>query len=116
MQGTITGKVCAFQYLSITGTTGRPHTPTARGCYIGQATTSYTTIELCSNPLYQSFIDFTVPNSDYEGRLLYNYPTDEFRFHAASSSTARMTLTGTTLTLVGDIKANNFEANGNVLN
>ncbi|MFM7988124.1 MAG: hypothetical protein ACKPKO_53310 [Candidatus Fonsibacter sp.] len=71
---TITGEVGAFQSLSITGTTGRPQTPTVQGCYIGQATTGYTAIELCSNPIYQSFIDFTVPNSDYKGRLLYNYP------------------------------------------
>ncbi|MFM7988125.1 MAG: hypothetical protein ACKPKO_53315 [Candidatus Fonsibacter sp.] len=37
------------------------------------------------------------------------------RFHAASSSTARMTLTDTALTVVGNIKANKFVANGSSL-
>ena len=64
---------------------------------MGQATTSYTTIEICSNPSYQSHIDFTVPNSKFKGRLLYDFPTNEFRFNVNSSATSRMVLTDTTL-------------------
>ena len=53
--GTITGKT-----LAITGTSGRPQIPTAQGCYIGQASSGYTAIELVSGvgTTYQTYIFF----------------------------------------------------------
>jgi hypothetical protein len=116
VQGAVVGKAGSFQSLAITGTSLRPEAPTTQGCYIGQATNGYTAIEICSDPLYQSRIDFTVPNSNYKGRLLYDFPTNEFRFNVNSSSTSRMVLTDTSLTVAGDVKANNFIANSGSLN
>ncbi|MFM7982849.1 MAG: hypothetical protein ACKPKO_26355 [Candidatus Fonsibacter sp.] len=56
---TITGRS-----LAITGTSGSLQTPTSQGCYIGQASSGYTAIELVSGvgTSYQSYIDFTEPN------------------------------------------------------
>jgi hypothetical protein len=116
VQGAVVGKAGSFQSLAITGTSLRPENPTTQGCYIGQATTGYTGIEICSDPLYQSRIDFTVPNSNFKGRLLYDFPTNEFRFNVNSSSTSRMVLTDTSLTVAGDVRANNFIANSGSLN
>ncbi|MFM7989830.1 MAG: hypothetical protein ACKPKO_62000, partial [Candidatus Fonsibacter sp.] len=44
----ITCRSGSFQNLTVTGTSGRPQTPTAQGCYIGQASLGYTAIELVS--------------------------------------------------------------------
>ena len=73
INGTVVGKSGSFQSLAITGTYLRPEAPTTQGCYIGQATNGYTAIELCSNPQFQSHIDFTVPSSKFKGRLLYDF-------------------------------------------
>ena len=57
VQGSVVGKSGSFHSLAITGSYLRPEAPTTQGCYMGQATNGYTTIELCSNPLFQSHID-----------------------------------------------------------
>ena len=116
VQGAVVGKAGSFQSLAITGTSLRPESPTTQGCYIGQATNGYTAIEICSNPSFQSHIDFTVPNSNFKGRLLYDFPTNEMRFNVNASTTSRMVLTDTSLTVAGDVKANNFIANSGSLN
>ncbi|MFM7981123.1 MAG: hypothetical protein ACKPKO_17575, partial [Candidatus Fonsibacter sp.] len=51
--GTMTGRS-----LAITGANGIPHTPTTQGCYIGQASSGCTAIELVSGvgTTYQTYI------------------------------------------------------------
>ncbi|MFM7990458.1 MAG: hypothetical protein ACKPKO_65185, partial [Candidatus Fonsibacter sp.] len=67
---TITGR-----NLAITGISGRPQIPTAQGCYIGQASSGHTVIELVSGvgTTYQTYIDFTEPNVCVRGRFLHEW-------------------------------------------
>ena len=60
--GNITGKTGLF-----TGT-GKPIAPTAAGVYIGLDTTTAGGIEICSST--QQYIDFTIPSSDFKGRMI----------------------------------------------
>ncbi|MFM7986452.1 MAG: hypothetical protein ACKPKO_44785, partial [Candidatus Fonsibacter sp.] len=65
--------------LAITGTSGRPQIPTAQGCYIGQASSGYTAIELVYGvgTTYQTYIDFTEPNVGCRGRVIYTNGTND---------------------------------------
>jgi len=101
----------SFNTLSITGTTLRPSIPTSIGCYIGQAADNDTAIELCSLSANKSYIDFTQPNTDFKGRIIYNNTDNDLKFHVNSNTTARMVLNDTSLTVEGDMKANSFVAN-----
>ncbi|MFM7986876.1 MAG: hypothetical protein ACKPKO_46935 [Candidatus Fonsibacter sp.] len=56
-------------------------------------------------------IEFTSPGSNFKGRINYNNTDNGLNFHVNSNSTARMVLNYTSLTVAGDIKANNFVAN-----
>ncbi|MFM7982042.1 MAG: hypothetical protein ACKPKO_22255 [Candidatus Fonsibacter sp.] len=58
--------------LAIAGTSGRPQIPTAQGCYIGQASSGYTAIELVFGvgTSYQTYIDFTEPTVCFKGRII----------------------------------------------
>ncbi|MFM7988179.1 MAG: hypothetical protein ACKPKO_53590, partial [Candidatus Fonsibacter sp.] len=96
--GTITGRS-----LAITGTVGRPQIPTAQGCYIGQASTGYTAIELVSGvgTTYQTYIDFTELNVDFRGRIIYTNATNDFQLCTNSMSTAKMTLNSSGLSVGG---------------
>jgi hypothetical protein len=61
--GNINGKTGSF-----TGT-GKPLAPTAAGVYIGlDGTSSAGGIEICSS--FLQYIDFTVVNSDFKGRMI----------------------------------------------
>jgi len=111
IQGSVSGVYGSFNTLSITGTTLRPSIPTSIGCYIGQAADNDTAIELCSLSANKSYIDFTQPNTDFKGRIIYNNTDNVLKFHVNSNNTARMILNDTSLTVAGDIKANNFVAN-----
>ncbi|MFM7827462.1 MAG: hypothetical protein ACKO82_07620, partial [Acidimicrobiaceae bacterium] len=96
--GTITGR-----NLAITGTSGRPQTPTAQGCYIGQSSVGYTAIELVSavGTTFQTYIDFTEPNVDFKGRIIYSNGANDFQFYINSVTTAKMTLNSSGLSLGG---------------
>ncbi|MFM7980932.1 MAG: hypothetical protein ACKPKO_16595 [Candidatus Fonsibacter sp.] len=96
--GTITGKT-----LAITRTSGRPQIPTAQGCYIGQASSGYTAIELVSGvgTSYQTYINFTEPNLDFRGRIIYSNGTNDCQFCINSVSTANMTLNSSGLSVGG---------------
>ncbi|MFM7982788.1 MAG: hypothetical protein ACKPKO_26040, partial [Candidatus Fonsibacter sp.] len=96
--GTLTGRS-----LVTTGTIGRPQIPTAQGCYISQASSGYTAIELVSGvgTTYQTYIDFTEPNIDFRGRIIYTNGTNDFQFCINSVSTAKMALNSSGLSVGG---------------
>ena len=50
-----------------------------------------------------------------KGMISYDHPTDELRFNINSNATSRMVLTVTTLTVAGDVMANNLIANSGSL-
>ena len=62
-------------------------------------------IEIVSN--YRQWIDFTTPNNNVRGRMMYEYfsPTNpgEFRWNIQGSATAKMTLNTTGLTVNGTV-------------
>jgi hypothetical protein len=91
--GNITGKTGLF-----TGT-GKPTAPTAAGVYIGLDNTSAGGIEICSS--FLQYIDFTVPSSDFKGRMVYNNNDSSFAWHVGGSGTAKMTLNATALYVGG---------------
>ena len=99
LQGTVSGKNGSFQTLSITGTPKMAQ-PTDPGVYIGLDSTSAGGIEICASSL--QYIDFTIPLTDYKGRILYGSGSNEFKFAVASSS-VKATLNTTGLTVVGTI-------------
>ncbi|MFM7984473.1 MAG: hypothetical protein ACKPKO_34625, partial [Candidatus Fonsibacter sp.] len=107
--GTITGKT-----LAITGTSGRPQIPTAQGCYIGSTSVGYTAIELVSGvgTTYQTYIDFTEPNVDFRGRIIYTNATNDCQFFVNSNATARMALNDTSLTVACNIFGNTVSCTG----
>ena len=74
----------------------------------------YATLELLAT--YGSYIDFTIANHNFKGRILYSNSTNELKFHVNSNPTARKELNDTSLTVARDMKANNFVANGSSLN
>ncbi|MFM7989696.1 MAG: hypothetical protein ACKPKO_61325, partial [Candidatus Fonsibacter sp.] len=96
--GTITGRS-----LAVTGTTGRLQIPTAQGCYIGQASSGYTAIELVSGvgTTYQTYVDVTEPNVYFRGRIIYRNGTNDFQFCINSVSTVNITLNSSGLSVDG---------------
>ncbi|MFM7988474.1 MAG: hypothetical protein ACKPKO_55095, partial [Candidatus Fonsibacter sp.] len=99
---------------AITGTSGRPQTPTAQGCYIGQASSGYTAIELVSGvgTTFQTYINFTEPHVDFKGRIIYTNGTNDFQFLVNANDTARMTLNDTSLTVAGNSIGNTVSCTG----
>ncbi|MFM7988139.1 MAG: hypothetical protein ACKPKO_53385, partial [Candidatus Fonsibacter sp.] len=94
LQGTVTGRNGAFQYLAVTGgAASKPFTPPVAGVFMGLDSGSTAAgIEICASSL--QYIDFTSPNVDYKGRIIYGWSND-FRFQINSDATARMTLNST---------------------
>ena len=96
--GTITGRT-----LAITGTSGIHQITTAQCCYIGQASSGYTAIELVSGvgTTYQTYIDVTEPNVGFRRRIIYTNGTNDFQFCLNCVSTAKMTLHSSGLSVGG---------------
>ncbi|MFM7982807.1 MAG: hypothetical protein ACKPKO_26135, partial [Candidatus Fonsibacter sp.] len=71
-------------------------------------------IELVSGvgTTYQTYIDFTEPNVDFIGRIIYTIATKDFQFLVNSNATARMTLNDTSLTVAGNIIGNTVSCTG----
>ena len=57
-------------------------TPTAAGVHLGMDTVNYANIELCVNSagFGASYIDFTAPNYDYRGRVIYFHDNELLAF------------------------------------
>ena len=91
--GSINGKHGPF-----TGT-GQPLAPTAAGVYFGLDTAAAAGIEICSSSM--QFIDFTIPSSDYKGRMIYNNTDSSFNWFVGGPATTKMTLNPTALYLGG---------------
>lgn len=64
--------------LHITGQ--RATTPTQLGLHAGEGGTDNYGMEICSSATGDSVIDFTVPNQNRKGRILYDNVTEEFKF------------------------------------
>ena len=97
--GTVSGKIGAFQILSCAGTSGQPTAPTVAGLNVGMDAMAGGGINIWSTQV--QYIDFIAPCSDYRGRMLYEYivslATDEFRWYVAangSNSNMRLTASG----------------------
>ena len=70
-------------------------TPTTKGIHIGMNNALQANIELCSaSTSYNSNIDFTVPNSDNKGRILYSHNENSMRFSTNSGERMRITSAG----------------------
>ena len=84
---------------SINGTTGtftgigKPTDPTVKGVYMGLDTTAAAGIVMCSSSM--QYIDFTIPSSDYKGRMIYNNTDSHFKWFVGGSTTTKMTLNPT---------------------
>jgi hypothetical protein len=65
-------------YMAVTGTTGRPTTPTVQGCFIGGQSGGHTAIELTASAGALLYIEFNQPNADFKGRFMYNNTNNDF--------------------------------------
>ncbi|MFM7985287.1 MAG: hypothetical protein ACKPKO_38810, partial [Candidatus Fonsibacter sp.] len=50
---------------------------------------------------FQTYIDFTEPNVDFKGRIIYSNGANDFQFCINSVSTAKMTLNSSGLSVGG---------------
>jgi Chaperone of endosialidase len=72
----------------------RNNNPSVKGIHIGEGGTNDYAIEICAaNSSSSSYIDFTYPNRDFSGRILYGHSNNEMLFFTDSS--LRMVLSGT---------------------
>ena len=63
----------------------RNNTPTTKGIHLGKNGNDYA-IEICaSGNTNASFIDFTIPNNDRRGRMIYTHTDDNFIFYTANN-------------------------------
>ena len=62
------------------------------GVLIGKEATGNCSIEIVSNTGGISYIDFSVPNSDFQGRILFNNSSNVMTFHSSANTAARMTI------------------------
>jgi len=70
-------------------------TPTTKGIHIGMNNGLQANIELCSaSTSYNSNIDFTVPNSDNKGRILYSHNENNMRFSTNNTEQMRILSSG----------------------
>ena len=97
--GTVSGKIGAFQILSCAGTSGQPTAPTVAGLNVGMDAMAGGGVNIWSTQV--QYFDFIALCSDYRGRMLYEYivslATDEFRWYVAangSNSNMRLTASG----------------------
>ena len=85
--GTVSGKIGAFQILSCAGTSGQPTAPTVAGLNVGMDAMAGGGVNIWSTQV--QYFDFIAPCSDYRGRMLYEYivslATDEFRWYVAAN-------------------------------
>ena len=64
----------------------RNNTPTTKGIHLGQGGTDDYAIEICAGgSTKNSYIDFTIPNNDRRGRMIYTHTDDNFIFYTGSS-------------------------------
>ena len=89
--GTISGAtITSTGYLAATGFT-RPRAPTVVGCNLGcDSAGQYAALELCA--VTSAYIDCTIANTDWNGRILYTFSTAAFAWCIGSTWTAKMTL------------------------
>lgn len=90
----------------------RNNNPSIKGIHIGEGGTNDYAIEICAaNSSSSSYIDFTYPNRDFSGRILYGHPNNEMLFFTDSS--LRMILSGTgALSLTNTIDATSSTSGG----
>ncbi|MFM7979770.1 MAG: hypothetical protein ACKPKO_10680, partial [Candidatus Fonsibacter sp.] len=88
-----------FQSLAATGSTTKPTIPAVAGVYIGMESTTLASIEICASQF--QYIDFTSPRVDFKGRIIYGIGPNDFQFLINSSSTAKMTLNSSGLSVGG---------------
>ena len=67
--------------------------------YIGLDNTAAAGIELCSSSM--QYIDFTIPSSDYQVRMIFNNTDSSFNCFVGGSATTHMTLSTTALYVGG---------------
>ena len=66
---------------------------------MGLDNTAAAGIEICSSTM--QYIDFTIPSSDYKGRVIYNNTEASFNWFVDGSATTKMTLNPTALYVGG---------------
>ncbi|MFM7990452.1 MAG: hypothetical protein ACKPKO_65155, partial [Candidatus Fonsibacter sp.] len=86
----------------------RPTAPTAKGIYLGQASTTSYGIEITAPD--DTTIDFSTPGINYKGRIQYNNTDNTFSFFTNSSASASMVITDS-VTVSNLITTGNITAN-----
>lgn len=110
--------------LHVTGP--RNNTPAKAGVHIGEGGSGDYAIDICAeSPSKSSYIDFTYPNTDYRGRIIYQHSANKLDFYTQSQN--RMTLDSNgnlgigvsspveRLHVSGNIKLDNGNVIGNVI-
>ncbi len=84
--------------IACTGTTSNT-TPTVQGVFMGVTTDSYGNTDLCGTN--GAYIDFTIPNNNYKGRMHYVNASRSFVWFVNCSASGSMTLNATFLVVNG---------------
>ena len=140
----IKGNVLVSNVLDIMDETGAINTSIARNGYVGIGTSSPDSalhvvgardttpsygvhigysdsatgnfgIEISSNSTGDSVIDFTEPNTDTKGRILYDNSTEEFKFRTNSTGYGMVLDSSNDLTLTGDLNCVDLSASGDLI-
>ncbi len=75
----------------------RQNNPVTKGIHLGMNNTNDAAIEICAGSDTFSYIDFTKPGNDYDGRIIYNHTStydDSMGFHTIGTERMRIDNSG----------------------
>jgi hypothetical protein len=83
-----TGAITATGSLVVTGTRqGGNAFPSTKGVYLGEGGSNDFAVEICAaSSANNSYVDFTYPSLDYNGRILYSHSVNRFEIYTNAGS------------------------------